>query len=318
MHQNPTTPDFAEVLSASHRIAPHIKKTPILESAELNQLSGCNLFFKCENLQYGGAFKLRGACNAVFSLDQAKTQPDVVTHSSGNHGIALSIAAKKRGYQAHVVMPNNAPRIKREHIRALGARIIECEPNLQSRTTICDRVLAETKGHFVHPYDNPYVIAGQGTAALEMLKELGSLDVIITPVSGGGLLAGTHVAAQGIDTQIAVIGAEPDQAADAYLSLQQNRRITDMQPNTICDGLRASLGHISFSVLSTAKAEILLVSEQEIIAAMRLIWDHLKLVVETSSSVTLAALLKNRSTFQGRRVGIILSGGNVDLDRLPW
>lgn len=311
-------PDSAAVLDAARRIAPWAVRTPVVRNPILDELVGAELHFKCENLQRGGAFKYRGACNAIFALDDATAARGIVTQSSGNHGTAVALAARACGVPAHVVVPRNAPAIKLAQIREAGAHVILCEPSMAARDAECARVLAETGGTLVHPFDDARVIAGQGTATLELLEDVPGLDTVIAPVSGGGLLSGTTLAARGVDPAITVLGAEPAQAADAFESLRQGRQITDMAPNTICDGLRAHLGERAFAILSRERVEILLAGEAEIIAAMRLLWDRLKLVIEASCAVPLAALLATRARWAGRRIGVILSGGNVDLDRLPW
>jgi threonine dehydratase len=311
-------PDFAAIEAAAARIAPYVVRTPVLRNPQLDRLAGAELVFKCENLQRGGAFKFRGACNAVFSLDAVAAVRGIATQSSGNHGTAIALAAAKRGVPAYVVVPRNAPAIKLAQIREAGADIIFCEPSMASRDAESARVVRETGAEFVHPFDDARVVAGQGTATLELLREVGSLDAVLAPVSGGGLVSGTALAAHGIDPAITVFAAEPEQAADAYESLRQNRRITDMVPNTFCDGLRSYLGRIAFEVLRRERVEILLATEAEIVAAMRLIWERLKVVVEPSCAVPLAVVLKARERFAGKRIGIVLSGGNVDLERLPW
>ncbi len=311
-------PDFDDVRAAASRIAPHAVRTPVLRNPELDALLGAQVHFKCENLQRGGAFKFRGACNAVYSLDEATARRGIVTQSSGNHGTAIAIAARARGVPAHVVVPRNAPAIKLAQMREHGANVVLCEPSMAAREGECARILAETGGTLVHPFDDARVVAGQGTATLELIEQAGPLDVVVAPVSGGGLISGTAIAAHGLDPGITVIGAEPAQASDAYESLRQDRRITDMVPDTICDGLRAHLGRIAFEVLRRERVEILLAAEAAIVDAMRLQWDRLKIVIEPSCAVPLAVLLATAERWRGRRIGIIISGGNVDLDRLPW
>lgn len=311
-------PDIDAVRAAATRIAPHAVRTPVLTNPELDAATGAHLFFKCENLQRGGAFKFRGALNAVLALSDAEAKRGIVTQSSGNHGYAIALAAAVRGVAAHVVVPANAPAVKLQAIERAGARVIRCAPTMAARETAMRAVLTETGGALVHPFDDARVIAGQGTATLELLDAVEALDVVIAPVSGGGLLSGTLIAARGIDPRIAVYGAEPEAAADAFESLKQQRRITDMVPATIADGLRAHLGERAFALLSRERIEILLCSEAEIVAAMRRMWEQLKIICEPSCAVPLAALDAVRERFAGRRVGIIVSGGNVDLDRLPW
>lgn len=304
--------------AARRRIAPHALVTPVLRSAHLDALAGAELHFKCENLQRGGTFKFRGACNAVYALDAATAARGVVTQSSGNHGTAIALAARLRGIRAWVVVPEGTPAIKLAQIREQGATLVACAPTLAARNETASRVAAETGAHLVHPYDDARVIAGQGTATAELLEQAPGLEAVIAPVSGGGLLSGTALAAHARSPAIAVWGAEPEQAADAHESLRQGRRITDMVPHTICDGLRACLGVLNFAILREHAAGILLASEAEIVAAMRLMFERLKLVVEPSCAVPLAVILRHREQFAGRRVGVIVSGGNVDLDRLPW
>lgn len=315
-----TLPDIglSHIYDAAARIAPLARCTPVLTSHSLDALAGCALYFKCENLQRIGAFKFRGAANAVLSLSQAEAARGVVTQSSGNHGAAIALACRLRGIPAHVVVPRSAPRIKLAAIREFGARIIPCDVAQADRDAATARVLAETGANLVHPFNDARVIAGQGTATLELLHEIADLDTVLAPVSGGGLMSGTALAAHGINPAIRCLGAEPEGARDAHDSLASGTRITGRVANTICDGLRAELGPLTFSILRAHLDGILLADESEIIAAMRLIWDRLKLVVEPSAAVPLACVLKNPECFAGRRVGIILSGGNVDLDQLPF
>ena len=310
--------DLAAVRAAHARIRPHVHRTPMLTSQSLDAAAESKLFFKCENLQKVGAFKARGACNAVFSLDDAEARRGVITHSSGNHGAAVAWAAGRRGIPAWVVMPENSAEIKKAAVKGLGATVRFCAPTLEARDTICAAVQAETGAVLVHPYDDWRVIAGQGTAALELLEEVPDLDAIITPVGGGGLLSGTAIASRGIKPSIHVYGAEPAGADDAWRSLQSGRIVPQTDPRTIADGLRSSLGVKTFAVLSTLVDAIGTTSEEAIVRAMRLTWDKLKLVIEPSSAVPLAALLERKLPVAGLRVGIVISGGNVDLDRLPW
>ena len=301
------------IRNAAARIAPHAHVTPVLGSASLDRLAGATLFFKAEHLQRIGAFKFRGACNAVFSLDDAAAARGVVTQSSGNHGAAIALACRLRGIPATVVVPHNAPGVKLAAIADFGARIVPCEVSQHDRDRVTAQVLAESGGELIHPFDDPRVIAGQGTAAFELLHQAPALDAIIAPVSGGGLLSGTLLAAKAINPGIEVFGAEPEGASDAYQSLRQRRRITDMTPNTICDGLRAHLSERTFAILSRHCDGILLANDEEVRAAMRLIFERMKQVVEPSGAVPLAALLRERARFAGRRVGLVLSGGNLDL-----
>jgi len=276
------------------------------------------MFFKCENLQKGGAFKFRGASNAVLALNQAEAGRGVITHSSGNHAAALAIAAKRRGIPAHIVMPKNSPMVKQRAVTSCGGRIVFCEPTLAARDETAAHVMWETGAVLIHPYDNFLVIAGQGTVALELLGQQSGLDAVIAPVSGGGLLSGIALATNSLSPTTEVFGAEPEQADDAAQSLRAGRLTPPSSTNTIADGLRASLCERTFAILRSHVREILTVSEEEIIHAMRLVWERMKLVVEPSGAVPLAAVLKNRERFQDRRVGVVLSGGNLDLEKLPW
>lgn len=318
MHDAPPVPGFADVLAAAARIAPHAHVTPVLRSRSLDALAGCELHFKCENLQRAGAFKFRGACNAVFSLDADEAARGVVTQSSGNHGAAVALACSLRGIRATVVVPRSAPQVKLAAIRDFGAKIVPCDTAQAARDAVTAEVLSQTGGVLVHPFNDPRVIAGQGTATLELLREAPGLDAVIAPVSGGGLLSGTATAAHGTDPDILVFGAEPEGARDAHDSLLAGERITGRVADTISDGLRAELGTLTFAILRTHAADILLVDDAQTVAAMRLVWERLKLVIEPSAAVPLAAVLRHRERFAGRRVGVILSGGNVDLDALPW
>lgn len=311
-------PTHADVLAAAARIAPHAQLTPVLRSRSLDALAGAELHFKCENFQRIGAFKFRGACNAVWALDAAGAARGVVTHSSGNHGAALALAGRGRGIPVHVVVPEGAVASKLAAIRAFGATLHRCAPTLAAREAMAAQVQADTGAHLVHPYADPLVIAGQGTAALELLAQAGPLDAVITPVGGGGLVAGTALAAHGRDAGIAVFGAEPEGAADAHASLRQGRLVTGLVPDTVCDGLRGTLGQINLALLQRHRVQVLLVSDAETLAAMRLVWERLKILIEPSCATVLAAVLRHPEPFAGRRIGLILSGGNVDLGALPW
>jgi threonine dehydratase len=316
---NPTThvPTLDDVRAAAARIAPYAHATPVLRSRSLDALAGCELHFKCENLQRVGAFKFRGACNAVFSLSDEEAARGVVTQSSGNHGAAIALACRLRGVTATVVVPRSAPKVKLAAIREFGARIVPCDTDQASRDAATAQVLADTGGSLVHPFNDSRVIAGQGTATLELLRAVPDLDTVMAPVSGGGLLSGTALAAHGLNPALRVLGAEPEGARDAHDSLKSGERITGRATHTVCDGLRAELGPLTFRILREHAGDILLASDTEVVAAMRLLWERLKLVVEPSSAVPLAAVLRHRPLFAGRRIGIILSGGNVDLDALP-
>lgn len=309
-------PTPADVLAAAARIAPHAGRTPVLVSRSLDALAGAHLHFKCENFQRMGAFKFRGACNAVWALDAATAANGVVTHSSGNHGAAVALAARDRGIPAHVVVPEGAVASKLAAIIAYGATLHRCAPTITAREAKAAEVQSLTGATLVHPYADPLVIAGQGTAALELLAEAGPLDALVTPLGGGGLVCGTALAAHG--RRVAVFGAEPEGAAETFESLRQGRRITDFVPDTVCDGLRGTVGEINLALMREHRVQALLVSDAEVLAAMRLLWDRLKIVVEPSCATVLAAVLRHRGTFAGRRIGLILSGGNVDLSALPW
>lgn len=311
-------PSFADVRAAHERIAPFVHLTPVITSRSLDAAVGARLHLKCENLQKVGAFKARGACNAVLSLPDAVAARGVVTHSSGNHGAALAYAASQRGITAHVVMPDNAPRIKVANVEGFGAKVHFCAPTLAAREALCGELVRTTGATLVHPYDDPDVIAGQGTATLELLAAHPDLDVVIAPVGGGGLLSGTAIAAHGVNPGVTVLGAEPAGADDAARSFASGRLETMPHPATIADGLRGALSARTLLALRTHVQAIGTCSEGAIVAAMRLVWERAKIVIEPSSAVVLAALLEKTLDVQGRRVGVIVTGGNVDLDRLPW
>jgi threonine dehydratase len=310
--------DFSDVETAAARIAPHAHVTPVLRSRSLDELAGCAIAFKCENFQRVGAFKFRGACNAVWALSDDVARRGVATHSSGNHGAALALAAQTRGIAAHVVVPEGAVAAKVAAIRAYGATLHVCAPTLAARDEAAARIARETGATLVHPFTNEHVIAGQGTAALELLRETGELDVLIAPIGGGGLIGGTAIAAKGMFPRIRLFAAEPEGAAEAFESLRRGARVTDLEPDTICDGLRATFGEINFALLREYGVEVMPVSDAQTIAAMRLVFERLKIVIEPSSAVVLAAILRHRERFANLRVGAIFSGGNVDLDAMPW
>ncbi len=310
-------PVFADVLAAAARIAPHAHVTPVLRSRSLDALAGAELHFKCENFQRAGAFKFRGASNAVWSLADADAARGVVTHSSGNHGAALALAARSRGIPAHVVVPEGAVKSKLAAIEAFGARLHRCAPTLAAREAMAAQVQRDTGANLVHPFTDPRVIAGQGTAALELLRTTGALDAVFTPVGGGGLIGGTAIAVAGVAPATRVYGAEPEGAGEAFESLRRGERVTDLVPDTICDGLRGTIGAINFALMQAHGIKILLVSDDQVRAAMRLLWERLKILVEPSSATVLAAVLRNRDRFAGQRLGLVLSGGNVDLDDRP-
>jgi threonine dehydratase len=311
-------PDLHAIRDAHRRIAPHVHRTPVLTSASLDERAGARLFFKCENLQRTGSFKMRGATNAVFSLSDAEAARGVLTHSSGNHAAAIALAARRRGIPAWIVMPSNAPRTKRRAVEDYGGRVSECEPNLASREAVAAALQKKTGARMIHPYNDDAVIAGQATAALELLEETPDLDLIVAPLSGGGLLSGTAIAARSLKPGIRVIGAEPANADDAYRSLAAGRLEPAATTETIADGLRATLCPLTFAILRDRNVEVALVAEDEILPAMRFIWERLKLVIEPSSAVAVVPLLERRVNAAGQKVGIILSGGNLDLGKLPF
>jgi threonine dehydratase len=311
-------PGFDDIRDAAARIAPYASVTPVLRSAALDALSGAELHFKCENLQRGGAFKFRGACNAVWSLGDEQAARGVVTHSSGNHGNALALAAATRGIAAHVVVPEGAVRAKLDAIERAGAILHRCAPTQAAREAKCAEVQRSIGAELVHPYADTRVMAGQGTLALELLRQAPGLDALITPVGGGGLASGVAIAAHGIEPALALFGAEPLGADDAARSLAQGTRVTTVVPDTVCDGLRALVGERNLDALRTHHVEVITVSDAETIAAMQLLWSELKQVVEVSSATVLAAILKQPHRFAGKRIGLVLTGGNVDLGALPW
>ena len=309
---------FADILDAASRIGPFIHRTPVLTCSALDSASGARLFFKCENFQKVGVFKIRGATNAVSLLSEEEASRGVATHSSGNHAAALAVAARRRGVKAYVVMPRNAPRVKKEAVAGYGAEIVFCEPTLESRESTLADVMTRTGASLVHPYNDRRVIAGQGTAAMELCEETSGLDIVIAPVGGGGLLSGTAIAVSGMSPGTMVLAAEPERADDARRSFRAGRIIPVEHPDTVADGLRTSLGSLTFPIIREYVSDILTVSEDAIVSSMRLIWERMKIVVEPSAAVPLAAILGHPGNFSGKRVGVILSGGNVDLDALPW
>jgi len=309
--------NLTAIREAHERISRHIHRTPVITCASLNEACGARLFFKCENLQKAGAFKSRGACNAVFSLAEAEANRGVVTHSSGNHAAALARAAALRRIPAHIVMPANAPPVKIAAVKHYGGRITFCEPTLEAREETAERLLRETGGTMIHPYNDDRIIAGQGTAALELLEDLPGLDVVITPVGGGGLLAGTAIAAKSLNPDIAVLAGEPHEADDAFRSLQAGEIIPVGQTRTIADGLKTSLGEKTFAVIRRLVDSILLATEAGIVRALELTLTRAKTVIEPSAAVPLAAILEDPTPFAGKQVGIILSGGNLDLRQFP-
>jgi threonine dehydratase len=310
--------DLDAIRAAHERIRPHVHRTPVLTSERLDAASGGSLFFKCENFQKVGAFKARGATNAVFALDEATARRGVATHSSGNHAAALSRAAKLRGIPAHIVMPSNSPKVKVRAVEGYGGRIVFCEPNQRAREETCARVIAETGATLIHPFENEDVMAGQGTIAVELLDEVPELDLILCPVGGGGVLCGTAVAAKSLRPAIQVIAAEPAGADDAAQSFHQNTLVYQEKKETIADGLRTNLGAPNFALMKRYVDDVVTVTDDSIIAAMRAIWETMKIVVEPSGAVPYAAVVEGKVDCRAKRIGIILTGGNVDLDALPW
>jgi threonine dehydratase len=311
-------PTLTEIRQAAARIAPYAHRTPVATCTALNNRTGAQVFLKCENLQRVGAFKFRGACNAVFSLSSEEAKAGVATHSSGNHAQALALAAGLRGIPAFIVMPNNAPAVKKAAVASYGGQITFCEPTLAAREVTLAKIVGQTGAAIVHPYDDYRVISGQGTAALELVEEIADLDLVIAPVGGGGLLSGTAIAATGLSAKIRTIAAEPELADDACRSLQAGRIIPSVNPQTIADGLLTSLGDLTFPIIQKQVEQIITVSEAAIIEAMRFTWERTKLIIEPSAAVPIGMLLESKISFEGLRIGIIISGGNVDLDHLPW
>lgn len=311
-------PAFDDVLEAHERIKPHIHQTPVLTSEFMNKLTGAELFFKCENFQKAGAFKVRGASNAVFGLSDKQAEKGVATHSSGNHGLSLSYAAGQRGIPVSVVVPRTAPEAKKEAMRGYGATVVECEPSTTSREAVFADVVAKSGADFVHPYNDPRVIAGQGTCSLELTHQVDGLDAVVAPIGGGGMISGTCLTLSNVAPNIEIFAAEPEQADDAYRSFKAGHIIADDAPVTVADGLKVPLKERTWHFVSNHVTDILLASEQEIIDAMYLTWQRMKIVMEPSSAVPLATILKNKHLFAGKRVGVVITGGNVDLKKLPW
>jgi threonine dehydratase len=311
-------PTLADMLIAHERIKPYIHRTPVLTSTYLNELTGAELFFKCENFQKAGAFKVRGASNAVFGLDEETAKKGVATHSSGNHALSLSYAAGRRGIPCHVVMPRTAPQAKKDAVRGYGGIITECEPSTSSREAVFAEVQAETGAEFVHPYNDPRVIAGQGTCSKELIEQVEGLDAVVAPIGGGGMVSGTCLTLSNLAPQVEIYAAEPEQADDAYRSFKAGHIIADDAPQTVADGLKVPLKELTWHFVSNYVTDILTASDPEIVDAMKLTWQRMKTVMEPSSAVPLATILKNKDKFAGKRVGVIVTGGNVDLDKLPW
>jgi threonine dehydratase len=305
------SPTLQDIQQAAQRIKPYIHHTPVLTNESFNQAVGANVFLKCENMQKAGAFKFRGATNAVWSLSEEEAARGVCTHSSGNHAQALALAARMRGIPAYIVMPNNAPMVKKNAVADYGGQITFCEPTLEARESTLERIRLHTGANVVHPYNDEYVIAGQGTAALELLEDFPSLDVILAPVGGGGLLSG-------IKKEIRVIAGEPEMADDAYRSMKAGEIIPSVNPKTNADGLLTSLGTLTFPIIQERVEQIVTVSEQCIVDSMKFIWERAKIIIEPSAAVAVGVLWEKKINLQGLKVGVILSGGNVDLEKLPW
>ena len=311
-------PTFDDVIAAHERIRPYIHRTPVLTSSYLNDLTGAELFFKCENFQKAGAFKVRGACNAVFGLAEDKLARGVATHSSGNHALSLSYAAGQRGIACNVVMPRTAPQAKKDAVRGYGGVIVECEPSTSSREAVFAEMVAKSGADFVHPYNDPRVIAGQATCSRELMEQVEGLDAVIAPIGGGGMISGTCLTVSNTAPTVKIYAAEPEQADDAYRSFKAGHIIADDAPVTVADGLKVPLKDLTWHFVKTHVTDILTASEDEIIEAMKTTWKRMKIVIEPSCAVPLATILKNPDVFRGRRVGVIITGGNVDLDTLPW
>ena len=311
-------PTFDDVLAAHERVKPYIHRTPVLTSTFLNELIGAELFFKCENFQKAGAFKVRGACNAVFGLTDTMAAKGVATHSSGNHALSLSYAAGRRGIPCHVVMPRTAPQAKKDAVRGYGGQITECEPSISSREAVFAEVQARTGTEFVHPYNDPRVIAGQGTCSRELLEQVDGLNAVIAPIGGGGMISGTCLTLSTLAPGVEIFAAEPLNADDAARSFRAGHIIADDAPETVADGLKVPLKDLTWHFVKAHVTDVLTATEDQIVDAMKLIWKRMKIVMEPSSAVPLATILANPERFKGRRVGVIVTGGNVDLDSLPW
>ena len=311
-------PTLDDMKTARERVTPYIHRTPVLTSSFLNDLTGAELFFKCENFQKAGAFKVRGACNAVFGLSDDMLEKGVATHSSGNHALSLSYAAGRRGIPCHVVMPRTAPQAKKDAVRGYGGIITECEPSTSSREEVFARVEAETGAEFVHPYNDPRVIAGQATCSAELIEQVEGLDAVVAPIGGGGMISGTCLTLSNLAPAVKIYAAEPLNADDAARSFRAGHIIADDAPDTVADGLKVPLKDLTWHFVQNHVTDILTATEDEIVEAMKLIWKRMKIVMEPSSAVPLATILKNPETFAGKKVGIIITGGNVDLDALPW
>ena len=312
------SPTLQDIQQAAERIKPYAHRTPVLTNESLNQRVGAQVYLKCENFQKVGAFKFRGACNAVYSLSDEEAARGVCTHSSGNHAQALALAARMRGIPAYIVMPSSAPTVKKNAVAGYGGQITYCEPTLEARESTLDRIKLDTGANVVHPYNDERVIAGQGTATLELLDSIPDLDLIITPVGGGGLLSGTAIAAKGIKPGIRVIAGEPEMADDAFRSLKAGEIIPSQNPKSIADGLLSSVGNLDFPIIQQYVEQIVTVSERGIIDSMKYIWERAKIIIEPSAAVATGVLWEKKIDLSGLKVGVILSGGNVDLEKLPW
>lgn len=311
-------PELKDIILSANRIRPWINKTPVLTSTFINELTGSHVFFKCENFQKIGAFKYRGATNALLQIPEGERKNGVATHSSGNHAQALALAAAVHGLKSYIVMPENAPAIKRIAVEEYGANVISCKPGLSSREETLKKVVADTKAFVIHSYNDYKVITGQATCCYELLSEIGAVDAIITPVGGGGLLSGTCLSAHYLNPSIKIFGAEPTGAPDAFKSLEEGKIIPSIEPKTIADGLLTSLGDKTFPIIREHVERIILADDNEIIMAMKFLWERMKIIIEPSGAIPLAALLKEKEKFRNKRVALILSGGNVDLSHLPF
>lgn len=307
---------YRDILSAAERIASGVHRTPVLTSNLLNEIAGCELYFKSEHLQKAGAFKARGAVNAVFALSEEELDRGVATHSSGNHGAALARAASLKGASAYIVVPSNARKVKQEAIAGYGGEVILCEPTLSAREARLQQVIEETGATFIHPYDSPWIIAGQGTAALELVEQVPGLETLVAPVGGGGMLAGSALVCE--QTGVTIFGAEPRGADDTYRSFITGERVTSHVPDTICDGLLTTVGEQNFAIIQRLVSDVLLASDTETVEAMRLVWTRIKQLIEPSSAVALAVILANPEVFADQKVGVMVTGGNVDLEDLPF
>jgi len=313
-----TIPTFSDIKRAHQRISQYISQTPVMTSQNIDDVAGCSLYFKCENFQKVGAFKMRGASNAIFSYRPEDREKGFACHSSGNHGQAVALASKLAGAKAYIIMPENSSKVKMAAVRSYGAEVVLCEPNDVSREQTCANIIDEKGAVLIHPFNDYNIIAGQATACKELLEEVDDLDSVITPVGGGGLAAGTALCAHYIEPNLNVYLGEPTEVDDTYHSLKAGKIIPNKSANTIADGLKTTIGEKNFEILKDHVKEVFTVTEQEIIDAMKLIWERMKIVIEPSSAVAFASILKNKSVFEGKKVGIILTGGNVDLTKLPF